>query len=216
MAGWESGCKGVTVYRDGCRDGVLITAEVKKKDSFTTHDAPKRPKELMCDIHQATIQGEKWTIFIGKLEDKPYELFGGLSRYVNIPKKVKEGKILKFNGVANPIARYDLHYGDIDDETIIRDLTSVFENPTHGAFTRTLSLALRHGAPVQFIVEQLQKGDKGSDFYSFSKVISRVLKSYIANGTKASSKKCPSCSLESLVYKEGCISCESCGHSKCG
>ncbi|MFA6049856.1 MAG: adenosylcobalamin-dependent ribonucleoside-diphosphate reductase [Candidatus Paceibacterota bacterium] len=225
MAGWETGCKGVTVYRDGCRAGVLIASSEKKENiegkTFESNNAPKRPKELPCDIHSMTVQGEKWTFFIGKYEERPYEIMGGLSKFVNIPRRVKGGKIIKHNGAANPIARYDLHYDfekGPEDEATIKDITSVFENSIHAAFTRTISLALRHGTPVQYVVEQIQKGsEKEDDLFSFSKAISRVLKHYIEDGTKVTAdKKCPACGAADLVYQEGCMMCKSCGHSKCG
>jgi ribonucleoside-diphosphate reductase alpha chain len=98
---------------------------------------------------------------------------------------------------------------------IIKHLANVFENPNHGAFGRTISLALRHGTPIQYIVEQLNK-DKNSDITSFSKVISRVLKSYIKDGTEATSeKKCPTCEQDTVIYQEGCLLCTSCGWSRC-
>jgi ribonucleoside-diphosphate reductase alpha chain len=182
--------------------------------------APKRPKELPCEVIHTTVQGEKWTFFIGVHEDRPYEIMGGLSKYISIPKRAKMGKIVKHNGPENPVPRYDFHYDfekSTEDETVIRDIAAVFENATNAAFTRTISLALRHGTPVQYIVEQLLKGsEKEDDLFSFSRAVSRVLKHYIADGTKASEKKCSACGSENLVYQEGCVSCKDCGHSKCG
>ena len=223
MTGWESGTKGVTVYRDGCRDGVLVSTTSKKEEkkvSFERHDAPKRPKELTCDVHGVTVGGEKWTVFVGKMEGKPYEVMGGLSKFINIPKRVKEGKIAKHNGPQNPVARYDFHYDfekGPEDEATIKDITNVFDNATHAAFTRTISLALRHGTPVQYVVEQIQKGsEKEDDLFSFSRAIGRVLKHYIEDGTKVTSdKKCPECGSHDLIYQEGCATCKSCGYSKC-
>ena len=221
LTGWELGCKGLTVYRDGCRDGVLIlqnTKENKPQGSIVPQHAPKRPKELNCDIHHATINGEKWTIFVGLLGKTPYEVIGGLARYVSIPKRVKSGKIVKING-ANTPARYDLHYDyeNPEEETVIKDIGNVFENSTQETFTRTISLSLRHGVPVQYIVEQLQKDNgKDSDLFSFNKGMGRVLKKYIVDGTKASQKTCDGCGGTDLVYKEGCATCFNCGFSKCG
>ena len=74
MKAWEEGCKGFTVYRDGCRTWVLVSTEEKKNDGFEDHHAPKRPKKLHCDVHQATVKGESWTIFVGLFQDKP--IFG--------------------------------------------------------------------------------------------------------------------------------------------
>jgi ribonucleoside-diphosphate reductase alpha chain len=221
MRAYDKGCKGFTVYRDGCRSGVLI--DKKENNEFrpvgiNCSTSPKRPNELQCDIKKVKINGEAWTMFAGLLCGKPYEMFGGLSKYIDIPNKYKTGKIVK-NGKINGISTYNLVVGEGEDEMTIKDIANVFENANYGAFTRTISLSLRHGVPVQFIVEQLQK-DKHSDITSFSKVIARTLKQYIEDGTvSGSEKKCPQCNTEnSLVYQEGCLMCKigGCGYSKCG
>lgn len=220
---YENNIKGITTYRAGTMTAVIESkednAKTKKNTVFTQNHAPKRSQELGCDIIQATVNGEKWTFAVGLFEDKPYEVFGGLSKFVQIPRRVKQGKIIKYNGMDNPIARYDLHYDfetGPEDETVIKDITNVFENKTNAAFTRTISLSLRHGVPIQYVVEQLTKGsEKEDELFSFSRAVSRVLKNYIKDGTKASEKKCPECSSERLVYKEGCAACLDCSYSKC-
>ena len=109
------------------------------------------------------------------MNNKPYEMFGGLSSTIELAKKYKHGKILKHSRKTRR-SIYDLVIGELDDEFKIKDLVNVFDNPTHGAFTRTISLALRHGTPVQYVHEQLLKDEKDSDMFSFSRVMSRVLK----------------------------------------
>ena len=47
---WESGCKGITVYRDGCRDGVLLDKKSKKKLAADASAPLKRPKSIPADI----------------------------------------------------------------------------------------------------------------------------------------------------------------------
>ena len=92
----------------------------------------------------------------------------------------------------------------------------MFDNPLNQVHTRMVSLGLRHGVRPSFLVEQLQK-DPDNDLTSFSKVLARVLKKYIKDGTKVTSDKiCPSCGSSGLVYKDGCASCLDCIFEKCG
>jgi ribonucleoside-diphosphate reductase alpha chain len=218
--GWKTGCKGITVYREGSRTGVLISnkkeeSEERNEIEFVEHQAPKRPDILKCDIYQSCIKSEDWTILVGLLNGKPYEVIGGLSEFVQVPRKYKNGELRKRARKTMP-SKYDLICGDKDDPFIIKDTVAVFDNPNNGSFTRTLSLVLRHGAPIQFVVEQLQK-DKNEEMFSFSRVIARCLKNYIKDGTKSSNKVCDSCGSEdSIIYQEGCTSCKVCGNSKCG
>lgn len=203
MRAWEKKCKGFTVYREGSRSGVLVTKK------FSTNNAPKRPEELPCDIYHMTVRGEKWNIFVGTYDDQPYEIFAGRAEFVSIPRSRTKG-IIKKNG------KYNVHIGEGDNEIVIKDLSRVFENETESAFTRTISLAMRHGAPIQYIVEQIQKGaDRDSDMFSLSKGLMRCLKNYIEDGAKPSLKECTQCGSSDLAYIEGCISCNSCGWSKC-
>jgi ribonucleoside-diphosphate reductase alpha chain len=212
---WESGCKGFTVYRDGSRSGVLIDKSKETATShFKSHSAPRRPNILECDIHHASIQGEQWTILVGLMEGRPYELLGGLSEFVTIPAKYKKGKIIKHpRKTMNSI--YDLHFGENGNEVIIKNIVRVFDNPNYASFTRVISLGLRHGSPINFMVEQLQK-DKDAEMFSFSKVIARTLKKYIMDGTRSSEKTCGNCGSEgTMIFQEGCVSCTACANSQC-
>ena len=212
---YETKCKGITIYREGSRSGVLVdTKKIQSKPTFQEHHAPKRPEELECDIHHAKIKGEDWIVVVGLVEDKPYEIFGGEAKFIDIPKKYDKGRLLKHSRKTTR-SRYDLQFGFNGDTITLKDIVGQFENPTYGTLTRMVSLSLRHGTPINFVCEQLLKNE-AEDIFSFSKCLHRVLKKYIKDGVKASGQTCPSCKKEGgLVYQEGCLSCQ-CGWSKCG
>ena len=215
--GWKKGLKGITVYVDGSRSGVLVSNETKAPtEKFPQNIAPRRPDDLDCDIHHTTIKGERWTILVGLFQDKPYEVMGGLSNLIEIPKRYTGGRLRK-QSYKTKENRYDLTFGENGDEVVVKDVVKVFDNPNNSAFTRMISLGLRHGAKPSFLVEQLQK-DKDSDMFSFARCVGRILKNYIKNGERAhSDKACPSCGADhGLIYQDGCVTCTKCGYSKCG
>jgi len=202
---WESGCKGITVYRDGCRDGVLNTKETKKQSKFESHSAPKRPKTLPCKLAYATVRGDKFAILIGLLENKPYELFA-----FNVQKdNFLLNTTYKYNVVKIDSGKYTLvsEDGEFTYGTITEKLTE-----DQAAITRLISTSLRHGAEIKFIVEQLNKTE--GDLTSFTKAMARILKQYIPEGTEIKGVKCDTCG-NGMVMENGCAVCKSCGYTKC-
>ncbi len=211
MKAWEKGLKGVTVYVDGSRSGVLVNEEDQQIE-FKHVSAPRRPTEMDCDIHQVSVKGKKWVFFVGLMGGKPYEVFGGLSENIEMPPEYKQGKIIKTSDFKTAPNRYALRVNGFT----IRNFLKQFDNPTNQVLTRMVSLGLRHGARPSFLVEQLLK-DPDNDLTSFSKVLSRVLKRYIIDGEQVTSdKSCTECGSEGLIYQEGCVTCTSCGYAKCG
>lgn len=188
----------------------------KRPNDILYMNAPKRLDVLGCDIHQYKINGKNWIILVGMLNDKPYEVFGGAADdFIDIDKNIKHGKIIK-RKITDKINRYDFSVGENGNEVTVKNIVKLFNNDGYNTFSRTLSLAIRHGAPIHHIVEQLQK-DTSETFDSFSKVMARVLKTYIKDGTKATSngKHCPECQSSELIYQDGCVSCNQCRWSRC-
>lgn len=213
LKAWKLGLKGVTVYVEGSRDGVLVS---KKEESiFPQNHSPRRPVEVECDINHTTIKGEKWMILVGLVDGKPFEILGGIANVIELPSNYTRAR-LKKNEYKTKNNTYDLVIGENGDTLKIKDVVRLFDNPHHAAVTRLISLSLRHGAKIEYVCQQLMKGSD-SDIHSFAKCIARVLKRYIRDGDDASDgKNCPECGGEkTLIYQEGCVLCARCGWSRC-
>jgi len=196
LESWKKGVKGITVYRDGSRTGVLV-ANPSKEIKFDYKDAPKRPKELPGEAHVTTVKGAKFSVIIGLLDSKPYEVF------------IESKDALNGSGVIKKKSR-SVYLFEQEDSSV--DISSEMTDE-EAAITRLVSTSLRHGADIKFIVEQLNKSD--GDLFSFTKGLSRVLKKYIPDGAKAT-VTCSDCGSSNVIFEEGCHKCLDCGSSKCG
>jgi len=198
---YELGCKGITVYRDGCRSGILNVTN--NEDHITKTNAPKRPKYVNCDIYHTSVKGEVYFVIIGLLNDEPYEIFAGKND--DISKTLKNACITKQKRGVYALC-------SIDKKDILHEDISKYINQEEETVTRLISSNLRHGCDVSFIVHQLEKTT--GDMMSFTKAVSRILKKYIPDNTEVKGENCPQCQGK-LIREEGCLRCLSCGYSKC-
>tara|TARA_R110002126_G_scaffold88759_5_gene212559 strand:+ start:3389 stop:5959 length:2571 start_codon:yes stop_codon:yes gene_type:complete len=218
--GWKSGCKGMTVYRDGSRSGVLVSATEKKEEQkeqlFADNNAPKRPKRLDAEIVRFQNNREKWIAVVGMIDDRPYELFTGqLEGLPPIPNSVEKGFIVK-SKKEDGNSRYDFQYEDKDGYKVtIEGLSRSFDKE-YWNYAKMISGVLRHGMPLPYVVDLVSSLNLEDDtLTTWKNGVTRVIKKFIPDGTK-SDNKCPNCEQDSLVFQEGCLTCSNCGHAKCG
>jgi ribonucleoside-diphosphate reductase alpha chain len=221
LEAWKSGCKGVTVYRDGSRSGVLISNDEKKEESqnILTVFPKKRPQILEADVVRFQNNKEKWIAFIGIIDDKPYEIFTGLADDedgILLPRWVNNGLIIK-NRNEDGSSRYDFQYKNIRGyKTTIEGLSHKFD-PEFWNYAKLFSSTLRHGMPIDKIVDLINSLQLDSEsINTWKNGVVRALKRYVEDGTQAKGQTCSNCNSVSLIYQEGCLTCKDCGSSKCG
>lgn len=226
--GWKSGCKGLTIYRDGSRSGVLVTND-KKEDIPTEIHIPKRPKKLKADIYRFQNNLEKWIAVVGLRDGRPYEIFTGKleNGLAYLPSSVKECDVVKNvfeveemdeNGKIIKVRkkRYDIEYVDSNGEKQIHTGLNHAFNPEFWNYAKLVSGVLRQRMPLVYVYNLVDSLNFREDHINtWKNGVARVIKKYIKDGEKGKGV-CPECGSDNLQYKEGCLTCMGCGNSKCG
>ncbi|MCD4746391.1 MAG: adenosylcobalamin-dependent ribonucleoside-diphosphate reductase, partial [Bacteroidales bacterium] len=214
---WEYGCKGMTIYREGSRSGVLISNN-DDIDEFRETKAPTRPKKLDADIIRFQNDYEKWIAVVGLLNNKPYEIFTGRAEGFYLPGWVTKGWVIRNKISEKERARYDFQFEDKDGYKITIEGLSRSFNKEFWNYAKLISGILRHGMPLPFAVELVENLNFDIEsINTWKNGVVRALKKFIPDGTVATKNKCPECGVEeALIYKEGCLTCKHCGFSKCG
>ena len=222
---WKCGCKGCTVYRDGSRSGVLLSADnkKKKKEECNRMEPPvivvTRPRELEADVVRFQNNREKWIAFVGLLNGRPYEIFTGLAdddEGIMLPKNVSKGSIIKSYDEDGQ-KHYDFQFKNKRGyKMTIEGLDGKF-NPEFWNYAKLISGVLRYGMPIDQVIKLVQGMELNNEsINTWKNGVERALKKYLLNGTEAKGQKCPNCGHETLVYQEGCLICTNCGASRCG
>lgn len=220
--GWKSGCKGLTVYRDGSRQGVIMSNEGTTQNVVKEpqeNNAKKRPRKLECDVVRFTNNKEKWIGFLGlDIDEKghkyPYELFTGLADNFFIPPGIEKGEIVRFKEDGE-VSRYDFVYKDKDGYNVTMEgLNRAFDREFWN-ISKLISAFLRHRIHLPSVInliDSLQLSDNAA-FGTWKSGVKRIVKKYI-NST-INGESCPDCGSQDLTYEAGCKTCRNCGWGKC-
>ncbi len=214
---WHKGLKGITVYRDGSRSGVLVATTEKAKDEKVHH--VKRPERLEADILRFNNETTPWIAVVGKLDGRPYEIFTGKAEGVfELPRWVQNGWVVKRHCARNGKNVYDLEYADGEEfRATVQGLSRSFDKE-YWNYAILISGMLREGMPLPQVVDVIANLNLyDATLNTWKNGVARALQRYIADGTQATGRKCNDCGdADGLYYEEGCLKCKSCGGTKCG
>ena len=203
MEAWRNGLKGITVYRDGSREGIMIKKEQKKEDDkFESYvNAPKRPKTLPADFYSTKVKGEVFYVMVGLYKNKPYEIFVYRSESNKIIPQHK-GTITKIKKSVYKFESENIVIENISSKLTTEELATALYS----------SMLMRTGANLKYIIKTAQKVD--DNITSFTSAMVRILRKYEKDEV-LEGEKCPDCGGK-LIRENGCIHCIDCGWSRCG
>ncbi|MDA0700491.1 MAG: adenosylcobalamin-dependent ribonucleoside-diphosphate reductase [bacterium] len=213
---FDTGCKGITVYRDGSRQFQVLSTKVEKKDEMTKSDdgASKRSGASSARPAGAAPASAPFDRLPGEpMSDRPARLTGFTDAVkLTLPNGEKRGFYVTVNKQDGLPVEVFITSGKAGDEA----------NADSEALGRVVSIALQYGVPAEALVKTL-RGINGGMYGSYegrlvasrADLIAVALETAGVENVLLRGQGCPDCGAP-LRFEEGCRKCESCGYSKCG
>ena len=200
MLAWKEGLKGVTVYVDGSRDGILTENGNTPKGKRTKVHAKPRPKKIDAEYYPVRVKGENFGVIMGYLDDEPYEIFAirpdkVYPQHFGTVTKVKK-RVYKFESDKMVVDNM------VDPNTV---------SDSEGNTSLLVSAMLRHEMPVEFIADVVRK--TSDSIVSYSSSLAKILDKHAK--PRVLKNKCPDCGGD-LIREGGCTHCSMCEYAKCG
>src|SRR5450755_402146 len=230
---YETGCKGITYYRDGSRDAVLTRVEDEKKAAEKA--AQVTTVEPITSIHQGlkarpavvhgytrNVKAPEGTINITVNSDE----HGPLEVFVNVGKAGSDiaalaealGRLISFNlRILSPLSQTDRAQEIAEQLRGIGGSRSVGFGPQQvrslpDAVARALELHMESIQPAS--EEEAQQSENGHNSNGHEEPDS-ANSSLQLGQLNVTGNLCPECGCNTLVFEEGCRKCYNCGHSEC-
>ena len=208
VAAWECGCKGLTVYRAGCKkDGVLTVDKPKEEKPSTPSENTIQIPIVDTDINNCTAHGTKIMTGCGSLWITAYfHNETGQLCHIFLDKGSKGGCNSFMIGLSRLISLAGKKGATVDE--IVDQLNSVPACPSYVVRTKTKGDTSPGKCCPSAIANALKQ--LNNNF-----VINHIFEQHPIEEPKEDNKpKCPICGKD-LAHTGGCITCFECGYSKC-
>ena len=208
VAAWECGCKGLTVYRAGCKkEGVLTVDKPKEEKPSTPSENTIQIPIVDTDINNCTAHGTKIMTGCGSLWITAYfHNETGQLCHIFLDKGSKGGCNSFMIGLSRLISLAGKKGATVDE--IVDQLNSVPACPSYVVRTKTKGDTSPGKCCPSAIANALKQ--LNNNF-----VINHIFEQHPIEIPKEDNKpKCPICGKE-LAHTGGCITCFECGYSKC-
>ncbi len=229
MLAYELGCKGITVYRDGSKDGQVLSTgdsgQGKQEDAASMVQATprSRPQAIQGVTERVrTGHGNMYVTINFDENQRPFEVFGNLGKAGGCDSAQLEAisrlVSLALRSGIDPSAVLEQLRGITccpawDDGTLVRSgpdaVALALERQTYGSDSR----AVHHGEAVQmaFAPEVVHNGNGNGNGNGH---VQGNGNGQATGSVQLTGRRCPDCNTP-VVYQEGCLMCISCGWNKC-
>lgn len=187
---WKAGLKGVTVYVEGSRKGILVTDEFAKQAGI-----PSMNSVVHCVRAEG---GDKFYIIVSYYNreiDKPYQVF--VMNY-------KKAECDAFVKIGNALIKM-LREQKISEKRIQKYIDR--STNSLAKLTRFLSLSMK--------TNNLERALSILDEHAFAGTLAAKLYQILSDSAVAKKSKCPMCGSTNLRMEEGCLRCLDCQWSGC-
>ena len=202
---WSKGCKGLTIFRDGCARTAILNSTTEKKEE------PKEEpvvQEIDTDIENCIAKGTKLSTGCGSLWITCYfHKTDGRLCHIFLDKGSTGGCNSFMNGLSRMISLAGKKGATIDE--IVDQLESTIACPSYAIAKSTKSnISAGKGCPsaIGKAIKKLSEEFKKEYLAPTTNIVYKDEEIEIA--------KCPKCGAD-LSYTGGCITCFDCGWSKC-
>ncbi len=194
MQAWRMGCKGITVYREGSREGILETDKISKKEEQPNLNF-ERPRLMEGKTLKLKLPQGGLYLTANIVDGELKEVFVTLGKSGGDEKADAEA-------LGRLISLYLQHGGDI--KSVISTLKGI-----KGKY-----VSWDEGTQLLSIPDAIAKA---LELLTLNRVVKESSMPMQLEGTGPISQgaTCPDCHESALVFENGCYKCTNCGYSKC-